>query len=459
MPTHEKTSFYDAPPSDLFAWHLRPGAFERLGPPWQDLRIIERTGTVRDGDTVELEIKVGPVPVRWKARHEGFEEGRQFCDVQERGPFAEWTHTHRFEPSDGGCLMIDRVEYRLPSAGAVLFGRKVRDNLERLFAFRHERLRRDLQRHRVYSKHPMRVAVAGASGLVGTALSAFLSTGGHEVVRLVRNEPAGKDEIRWNPSAGRLDPASMEEFDAVICLSGVNIAEGRWTEKRRDSILESRKGTAGLLSRTMAELEQPPRVFLCASAVGYYDLESTGPQTEEDGKGDGFLADVCEEWEAACRPARNAGIRVVNMRFGPVLTPAGGVLAKTLPVFRMGLGGVLGSGEQGFSWIGLDDLLGAVLLLMTREDVEGPVNVTAPNPVTNAEFTHTLGHVLRRPALFWVPSTIVRGAFGDMGEEMLLKGSFVHPERLIDAGFTFLEPDLEGALRWEMGIPKEHEMS
>jgi uncharacterized protein (TIGR01777 family) len=448
-------------PEELFAWHMRPAAFERLVPPWQDIRVIDRRGTIRDGDSVEFEFHVGPIPVRWRARHEGFIEGRRFCDVQERGPFAQWNHTHLFEPADGGCTLKEIVEYRLPldGIGLVFGGWKAGEELERLFWFRHERLRRDLERHRKYSTHPLRIVISGASGLLGSALVPFLLTGGHEVHRLVRREPGGENEISWDPGEGKLDPKAMEGFDVLINLSGENIASGRWTPARKKAILQSRTDSAGLLSETLARLSRPPEVFLCASAAGYYEMTDSDPKTDASGKGTGFLPEVCEQWEAACGPARKAGVRVVNFRLSAVLTPAGGLLEKMLPVFRKGLGGPVGSGDQGLSWISMDDVLGAILFLISHTDIEGPVNLTSPQPVSNEGFTRTLGRVLRRPTPFRVPSFVVRGVFGEMGEEIMLNGSYVIPDRLQRKGFEFLEPALESALRWEMGIRLEEGLS
>jgi uncharacterized protein (TIGR01777 family) len=459
MPTYEIESTFDVPAGDLFAWHMRPGAFERLVPPWQKMRVIDRRGTIRDGDSLEFEFRIGPVPVRWRARHEGFIEGRRFCDVQERGPFARWRHAHLFEPTDGGCTVREIVEYRLPmdGIGSIFGGWRVSQELERLFRFRHQRLRRDIGRHRKFSPKSLKIVISGASGLVGSALVPFLTTGGHEVYRLVRREPEQENEIPWDPGSGQLAPRALEGFDVVINLSGENLASSRWTREKKESILRSRVDTCWLLSETIARLSEPPKVFLCASAVGYYDMGAAEPQTEASGKGSGFLSEVCEAWEAASQAARRPGIRVVNFRLGAVLTPAGGVLEKMLPVFRKGLGGVVGSGRQGFSWIALDDVLGAILFLIHRDEVEGPVNLTSPHPVSNREFTGIMGGVLHRPTLFRVPGFVVKAAFGDMGNEVILNGPYACPEKLQQSGFEFLEPDLAGALRWEMGIPSEGE--
>lgn len=459
MQIFEKESTFEIPADELFAWHERPGAFERLAPPWRTIRVLERQGTIRDGDTLAVETRQGPFRIRWRALHQDFVEGKQFWDIQTKGPFAMWRHLHQFETHEEESILRDRIEYSLRGGplGSLLAGGRVRRELERLFRFRHRRLRRDLLRHRKYAgERRLRIAITGASGLIGGSLAPFLASGGHEVHRLVRREPrAGENEIRWEPAQGFLPSDVMEGFDVVVHLAGENIASGRWTPERKRAILESRTQSTSLLSATLAGLEDPPNTLLCASAVGYYDQTAPEPRTEESGKGSGFLAEVAEAWEAATEPAQRAGIRVVNVRMGAVLSPVGGALGKMLLPFKMGFGGVLGDGRQGFSWIGIDDLLGVFLYLMFREELAGPVNATAPYPATNAEFTRTLGTVLKRPTWARIPAVVVRGLFGEMGEVMLLQGSSVVPAKLLENGFEFLEPRLEGALQWELGIPPQ----
>lgn len=457
MAVYEKSSLFEASRKELFTWHMRPGAFERLSPPWVNIR-VEQAGQVREGERVSFAILRGPFRVRWEAVHRDIIEGRQFSDIQLKGPFSYWRHIHHFEARDSGGVLTDRIEYRLPVdlLSAPLIEGRVRRELERLLWFRHERLRRDLARHREQpGKRALRIAVTGASGMIGRSLVAFLSSGGHEVFRLVRRPPAeGKREIHWKPHEGVLDPGPLEGLDAVIHLSGENIASGRWSEERKRAIMQSRKTTTRLVSQTLARLRRTPETLICASAVGYYDQVAPETKTEESGKGTGFLADVVEAWERESEPARKAGIRVVNLRMGPILSPTGGALAKMLIAYRLGLGAVVGDGRQFFSWLGLDDLMGVFLLALRQPALSGPVNATSPNPVTNREFTKTLGRVLRRPTILRVPAPVVRVLFGQMGETTLLRGTPVLPAKLLNRGFEFQEPDLEGALRWELGVPK-----
>jgi uncharacterized protein (TIGR01777 family) len=435
----------------VFAWHERPGAFERLSPPWEPAQVIARQGTIHDGDRTVLRVKVGPLEREWEALHGSFVPGRQFVDEQVRGPFRAWKHLHRFQPDASGCRVEDCVEYELPLGrlGRGVAGRRVRARLQRMFTYRHAVLAADLERHR--GVKPLRIAISGASGLIGNALRAFLSTGGHEVVPLVRAWPAGEGAIYWDPDRGAIDAAALEGFDAVVHLAGENVG-ARWTDERKQRIRDSRVKGTRLVAETLARLERPPRVLVSASAIGLYgDHESDRLIDEEAPAGDGFLAEVCRAWEGAAQAAARRDIRVVHPRLGVVLTPAGGALERLLPIFAAGLGGRVGSGRQGMSWIALDDVLYAIYRLITDESITGPVNVVAPQPVTNAELTHTLGAVLGRPTALPLPASAVTLGFGEMGRSVLLGGALVVPRRLLDAGHAFAHPSLEGALRHLLG--------
>jgi uncharacterized protein (TIGR01777 family) len=297
----------------------------------------------------------------------------------------------------------------------------------------------------------MRVAVTGSSGLVGGALLPFLTSGGHEVVRLVRRAPEASDEARWDPEAGAFDPAALAGVDAVIHLAGENLAEGRWTAARRAVLRSSRVASTRLLAETLARLRKKPKVLVSASAVGYYGDRGDAWMSESDRPSDDFLGRLCVDWEAASEPARRAGIRVVHARIGIVLSPQGGVLGKMLRPFKAGLGGVLGPGTQYMSWITLDDLLGILHHIIDRPELEGPVNAVAPEPVTNAVFTSTLGRVLGRPTIARAPVFALRLAFGEMADAALLGSTRVKPDRLLTTGYRFRFPKLEGALRHLLG--------
>jgi uncharacterized protein (TIGR01777 family) len=441
-----------------FKWHARPGAFERVSPPWEAVRVVERSGEgIADGSRIMLEVRVGPFCQHWIAEHCDFRDGEQFRDVQRSGPFAHWDHVHRFE-ADGpdGCFLEDRIAYALPggSIGHMLGGRYVRDKLERTFAYRHRLTRDDLAAHANWKGAPaMNVLVSGSTGLVGSALVPFLTAGGHQVTPLVRSTASDGKSVRWDPSAGTIDAAGLEGFDAVVHLAGENVASRRWNAEQKARIRDSRVKGTRLLCEALAKLDRSPRVLVCASAVGFYGDRGDEVLTEESQPGMGFLSDVCREWEDAARPAIDKGIRVVHLRYGVILSPKGGALAKMLTPFRMGVGGVVGSGKQYMPWVSLDDAIGATHHALMDESLRGPVNVVAPHPATNLEFTKTLGRVLWRPTIFPMPAFAARLAFGEMADALLLASTRVEPRRLLAAGYAFRYPQLEDALRFLLGKP------
>lgn len=453
MPIFESRSVMPATADEVYAYHARPGAFERLAPPWQKLRVLEQTGDVTGG-RIAFEVWFGPVKRRWVAEMGGHLPGRQFVDRQLEGPFSAWEHTHRFVPLDEArSELLDHIEYRLPAGGVTDMVGEVPAGraLARLFVFRHERTRADLERHARWADRPrLTVVVAGGSGLIGSHLADYLTTAGHRVVKLVRRPAKGPDEITWDPAAGVLDPDALAGADAVVNLAGVTIA-GIWTPARRRAILESRVQATGTLAAAIAAMDAPPAVFVGASAVGAYGSRGGETITERTGFGSGFLADVCRAWEAAADPVREAGVRVAHARFGIVVSAAGGAVARMLPAFKAGLGTRLGAGDQYWSWVDLDDLLAAVESIIHDEELAGPVNVTAPEPVTNHVFTKALGRVLHRPAGLAVPGFVLRHGLGGMGEEMFLASQRAVPARLLERGFRFSYPEVEAALRFELG--------
>jgi uncharacterized protein len=293
------------------------------------------------------------------------------------------------------------------------------------------------------------VAIAGATGFLGSAFARHLTGQGHEVRRIGRRSSRGVD-FHWDLVAGTLDPVALDGADAVINFAGATVAQ-RWTREHKTAILASRVRSTDVLARTMVAVRSPPRVFLATSAVGIYGSRGDEVLDEASTPGHGFLADVVRQWELAAAPARDAGVRVVHPRMGLVLHPDGGVLAKLLPVFNVGGGGKIGNGAQWMSWIGMHDAMRALELLVVADAMHGIVNVCGPNPVTNAQFSHTLGEVLHRPAVATVPEFAIKLMFGEMGEETLLSGQRVNPKCLLDAGFQFDFPDLGPALRRELG--------
>ena len=300
----------------------------------------------------------------------------------------------------------------------------------------------------------MIIAITGSTGLVGSALRAALEGDGHLVRPVVRRPPrAGANEIQWDPDRGTIDAAEFATVDAVVHLAGENIAGQRWTAAFKQKIIESRIRGTKLLCETLAKLDTKPADLVSASAIGFYGTRGDEVLDESAPAGSGFLAEVCQQWEAATHAARDADIRVVNLRIGFVLSKDGGGLAKMLPPFRLGLGGVIGSGKQYMSWIALDDLVRAIQFVLSAAGLSGPVNATAPNPVTNREFIKTLGKVLHRPTVFPMPAFAARLAFGEMADDMIVGGNRVVPRALENACFEFLYPELEGALRHVLAQP------
>ena len=292
----------------------------------------------------------------------------------------------------------------------------------------------------------MKIVISGASGLIGTQLVEQLQQHGHDVVRLVRRA-ANTGEIMWDPKAGVLSASALEGADAVIHLSGAGIGDKRWTASYKREILESRTITTSLIANTIANMSRKPSVFLCGSAIGIYGPRGDEQLTEVSTNGTSFLADVCEQWEAAAKPASDAGVRTVLLRTGIVLTTKGGALKKQLPLFQLGLGGKFGNGKQWQSWISIDDEVGAIEHLLTT-NVSGAVNLTAPNPVTNAEFTSTLARVVKRPAFLPIPPFAPKAILGgELADALLFTGQRVIPAALNASGYKFVHPTLEVALR------------
>ena len=462
MPNKIYPAVLPAPPSEAFAWHERPGAFERLTPPWEDVAIVSRSGGIRDGAEVRLRVQKGPVGLDWHLRHVDFVAGEQFVDEQVSGPFERYRHVHRFLPGEeaGTTLLQDDLTWEVPlgAAGELLGGTRVQRDLDRTFRFRHTRLRDDLALHRQYRDTPRRrVAISGASGLVGRALTHLLTTGGHDVVPLVRSRAAAEagKGIYWSVEEGVVDEEGLKGIDALVHLAGEPINAVRWTEEKKKAIRASRVEGTALLSRTVAQLPGGPDTFVCASAVGYYGDRRDEVVTEETGRGKGFLAETVEAWEAASRRAEGAGIRVARIRLGLVLSPDGGALPKMLWAFKSGLAGRIGSGRQYVPWIDLDDVTGILYHAVMNPAVKGVLNGTAPNPVTNATFTDILGRILHRPTVLPVPKLAVRAALGEMGDELLLRGQRARPVRTEASGYRFRFRDLEESLRHQLGRHEE----
>lgn len=441
----------------LFAWHERPGAFERLAPPWQQVRVLAREGGIRDGATVRLEVSTMGVPTRWTVRHRDYIPDVQFVDEMHDGPFARWVHTHGFAAVEAGHAELrDEVRYALPlnGLGDLVAGGFVRGTLERTFRYRHAVTAHDLSRHAAFADRPrLRIAVTGATGFIGQQLCAFLTTGGHEVVRIGRGTVRpGVVDVAWDPARGVLDASSLDGVDAVIHLAGAPIAE-RWTPEHKRAIVESRVQGTALIARTLASLTRKPSVLLSGSAIGIYGAHRGDELLDEQSAdGDDFLGETSRAWENAARPAEDAGIRVAYLRTGIVVGIAGGALAKQWPLFQAGLGGPLGSGTQYMSPIALDDQIGAMHHVLMDERIRGPVNLVAPTAVTNAEFARQVGAAIGRPAFLPAPAFAAELLFGrEMVQATALASQRVRPAVLEAHGFRWAWPTVERMVAFESG--------
>lgn len=458
MPRFEHRFEVDRPVGEVFAWHARPGAFGRLTPPWESVRVLRAPVGLLPGSRMQLEIRKGPVPLRWEVEHTAYEEGRFFVDEQVHGPFARWRHDHRFEPlGPDRCRVEDIVEWGAPLEpfGDTFTESFITRSLERLFAFRARRTNHDLELHHRYGPGEGRViAVTGSTGLIGTALCELLTSGGYRVLRVTRSLREGPEWVHWDPHGEGISTEARSALDGifgVVNLAGEPISGVRWTSAKKEAILRSREEGTLLLCRVLAELERPPEVLVSASAMGYYGDRGEERLSESSEGGEGFLAEVSRRWERATHAARAIGIRTVHLRSGMVLSPGGGALQVLLIPFRMGAGGRLGSGRQYISWIDLDDETGLILHALRNEKVRGALNGVAPAPLPNAAFADILGRVLGRPTLVPVPALAIRAGLGEMGKELLLFGQRAQPDRAFETGYRFRYPDLESSLRHQLG--------
>lgn len=437
------TSKVSTPIDEVFAWHGRPGAFTRLSPPWAPPSLVREADSLEDGAAV-LSFGCG---LRWVARHQPtrYHPPNQFVDQLDSWPLRlvmTWTHHHGFSEIDPQTTKVtDTVDTTVPGA-----------LLRPMFRYRHRQLADDLTAHAwamPLAGKPLTVAMTGASGLVGTALRALLTTGGHRVIALVRRAPKGPDERRWNPA----DPADdlLSGVDAVVHLAGASIA-GRFNDGHKSAVRDSRIDPTEALAR-VAGATTPLPTFVCASAIGFYGFDRGDAVLDENSsRGDGFLADVVSDWEDATAPAAAAGARVVNVRTGIVQAADGGTLKLLRPLFTLGLGGRLGDGNQWLSWIGIDDLIDIYYRAIVDERLFGPVNAVAPNPVRNKEYTGALAGAVHRPALIPVPGLGPQVILGSEGaKELALANQRVSPARLTTVGHRFRMTEIDEVLRHQLG--------
>ncbi len=447
-----KKSDIQAPAGTAFKWHEKPGALQRLTPPWQNMKVLQQSKGIPVGATVTMVNYFFGFPVKMEAEHLDYKKGTFFQDTLTKSPFSSWVHNHSFfEKGEEVSELEDKIEYRLPWYFPRFLKTKVKKELHRIFNYRHAVFQKDIERQAMSDK-PLTILLSGASGLLGAALIPFFTTGGHKVLTLVRRtaDPL-KNEISWDPAKGELDLDGIGKIDVVINLNGSPIAEGRWTEERKKRIIESRTASTLLLAEKIAALTEKPDLFFSASAIGYYGDTGNESVDEKGNVGDMYISDVCNVWEESAEKAVKSGVRTVFGRIGVVLTPRGGALEKMLPSFYFGMGGRLSTGSQYMSCISLEDIIGSIWHIIMTPEISGPVNLVNPTPVTNKEFTKTIGKVLSKPAFFIIPSWLINLIWGKMGKELLLSGAKAEPAVLKNTGYVFCHETLEDALRAELG--------
>jgi uncharacterized protein len=393
----------------------------------------------------------------WLAEHTDYEKNVEFKDRQLKGPFSVWEHTHRFIPDgdsvhDPNMIMEDRIRFKLPfGLLSRLFYGLAKKEFERMFSYRHRVLKHDLE-HVPENDSKKRILISGASGTIGKALVPFLQSCGHEVIRLVRKKVRlEKDEIYWNPYTATLDLEQAGPLDAVINLNGMDISRGKWSDGQKQRIIDSRIISTTVLVEKMKGLKHKPEVFISASAIGFYGEGGDTLLTESSPCGDFFISDVCRQWEDAALTAESAGIRTIGLRIGIVLTSAGGALARMALPFQMGCGVIISDGKQFMSWISMDDAVSAILHILNSKEIRGPVNLTAPRPVTNKEFSQSLARVFSKKVYFRLSRPIALLLWGQMGKETLLSGARVKPDKLLKSGFSFQHEDVCAALKDMLG--------
>lgn len=446
---------------EVFDWHKNESAFQRLSPPWDEVRIVERSNGIEKGARTIIDVRIWPIWKRWIAEHTDYSEGKSFTDIQITGPFAFWQHEHRVSPlTPNTSTLTDHIEYKLPMGilGEIFGGSMIKEKLQKMFRYRHAIMHADLEDSILAKKSPIKkVVVIGASGFVGTNLCAYLDSIGLSVKKVGRKKDGSRNSAYWDPTLGDPSPEIFENADAVIHLAGESIAEGIWTNAKKKRIRDSRVLSTKSLSKVLSSLKNPPKVFLCASGTGIYGERNYEILDENSPYGKGFLTDVAKEWEQATETAKNSGIRVVNMRFGIVLSPSGGALKELLIPFKMRMGAYWGKASAAYmSWIAMDDLLGAVRFCMQNEKVSGPVNFVAPCPVTNYEFICTLEKVFNQKTLLPVPPFLLKLLMGQKAKDLLLSSTRVLPKKLLDNQYKFRFPSLEDAIRHLTGsAPKQ----
>jgi uncharacterized protein (TIGR01777 family) len=444
---------------ETFDYHTREGALERLVPPWSILTVTSHEGNIKNGAMSTFKVRLGSIGFHWKATHFGYVQDWQFQDKMVKGPFQIWIHTHSFTPDKiGQCKMEDKIAYSPPfgKLGTMLLNKTIQHNLNQLFHYRHRILRNDISLWKLAEGiKGQKILITGSNGLIGSSLIPLLAAAGeHKVTRLERPSSRRNDirsrSLFWDPSSDKVNLKDLEGFDVVIHLAGENIF-GRWTDSKKQRILGSRVKSTRLLCDSLIKLANPPSTLICASATGFYGNRGNEVLTEESKPGFGFLSEVCREWEESTQIAKDVGIRVVNSRFGVVLTPKGGMLQKLLALSRFGLGLRFGHENQYISWVSIEDVIGSIFYSIINSSIKGPVNVVSPYPVTNLEFSNTLTSIMKSKIMLPISQKLATMMLGELADSTIASSTLVVPKKLSLAGYRFINPDLEDSLRLLLG--------
>ena len=456
----------------LFSWHENPGAYERLTPPFEPVTVKYRKGSIDGG---EVHIKLPFIPLIWVAKHHSYKKNVQFMEDQASGPFVgplpfwngSWHHEHLFDKVDeGNSLLTDDIAYDFPMDpfGSIFGGWYTTKRLKQMFAYRRHVTKHDLDSQAKYNGKPLDIAVTGGSGLVGSGLMPYLTTAGHKVENIVRGRPK-KGQLSWDISKGTI--SSLEGKDAVVHLAGEPINKplaGKipipWTKWKRKEILDSRVKGTKLVAEHLASLNKKPKVLVCASAIGYYGDNGESLLSEDAEKGSDYFSHVVSEWEAAAKPAIDAGIRVVFLRLAPIMSPLGGALQVLSLPAMLGSSPPVAGGKQWWSWVSVDDAVGSIYHSIITDSLSGAVNVASPNPVRQGEWAATLakvywGKLAKLATLIPVPGFVLKTFLGEFGDVLALSSIKVDSSKLIDSGYDFRFNDLEDCFRHLLGKRKE----
>jgi len=441
MYTFTYESFLPYSKEKIMTFLLQDASIERMIPTWLNAKLIGGGSSQKSGSKTILRIGKAPFHVDWVIQYEAVSDRGEFVHKLNIGPLRYCRHTRSVESVEGGCVVKDKVEYKLP---IFISKRSMQKKIYRVFSFVHQRIKNDLLVFYRYDTKPLKVLLSGSSGLVGRALSSFLQSQGHDVWSLKRGDSDVKNKIiGWNPSKDEMDPQSIDGFDAVVHLAGENIGVKAWTQDQKDNIFKSRCRDTWLLSKTMSRCKNHPKVFVCASAIGFYGDCGQEIVNEDSPPGKDFLADLCVKWEEAARVLSSKDVRCVQTRFGLILDPQGGVLSQILPVFRMCLGGRLGSGSQVYSWVALDDVIYAIYHCIKNENLSGPVNIVSTSPTCQKTFASMLAKALHKGCFMPIPSFFLKIVLGERADALILRSTNVEPLRLKQSGYEFIYEDLQ----------------